>query len=59
MYRPGSEFQPFDQPHPGATINLEVGEKAELTAAWLRFPSFKLEPLPQSYERLEEAALPI
>ncbi len=34
--------------------NLAVGEQVEVTAAWLRFPSFALEPLPQSYQRLKE-----
>ncbi len=31
-----------------------MGDQVEVTAAWLRFPSFTLEPLPQSYQRLEE-----
>jgi len=37
-------------------LNLAVGEAAEVKAAWLRFPSFKLEPLPQKYHRLGENA---
>lgn len=35
-------------------LNLAVGEMADITAAWLRFPSFTLEPLAQRYHRLEE-----
>lgn len=33
-------------------LKLEVGERRDVTAAWLRFPSFTLEPLAQSYQRL-------
>jgi hypothetical protein len=35
---------------------LAVGDAAEVRAAWLRFPSFKLEPLSQQYRRLGESA---
>ena len=35
-------------------LNLEVGQQAEVRSAWLRFPSFKLEPLSQVYTRLDE-----
>ncbi len=35
-------------------LKQAVGEKSEITAAWLRFPSFTLEPLPQSYQRLSD-----
>ncbi len=35
-------------------LNLEIGDEKEIVAAWLRFPTFALEPLPQSYLRLEE-----
>jgi hypothetical protein len=31
-----------------------VGEGADITTAWLRFPGLTLEPLPQHYQRLEE-----
>jgi hypothetical protein len=47
-------FSPSTNLIPIRRLNLEVGDRAGLTAAWLRFPSFKLEPLPQSYQRLEE-----
>ena len=32
-------------------LDLAVGEQAEVRAAWLRFPSFTLEPLVQTYRR--------
>ncbi len=35
-------------------LNMAVGDQHEITAAWLRFPSFALEPLPQTYQRLEQ-----
>jgi hypothetical protein len=35
-------------------LNLEIGQRAEVKAAWLRFPSFELEPLSQVYERISE-----
>ncbi len=35
-------------------LNLAVGEAAEIRAAWLRFPSFHLEPLEQRYVRLSQ-----
>ena len=47
-------FSPSTNLIPVRRLNLKVGERADLTAAWLKFPSFSLEPLPQSYERLEE-----
>jgi hypothetical protein len=47
-------FSPSTNLIPIRRLNLKVGEKAELTAAWLKFPSLKLEPIPQSYKRLEE-----
>jgi hypothetical protein len=35
-------------------LALDIGEEAEIVAAWLRFPSFTLEPLQQVYLRLSE-----
>jgi uncharacterized protein len=35
-------------------LALEIGETAETTAAWLRFPELSLEPLRQSYRKLSE-----
>lgn len=33
-------------------LNLAVGESAEVTAAWVRFPELTVEPLRQRYTRL-------
>ena len=35
-------------------LGLEIGQQAEVNAAWLRFPSFVLEPLEQIYRRLDK-----
>jgi len=35
-------------------LNLHVGEEAEIRAAWLKFPSFALEPLDQKYQRVDD-----
>ncbi len=34
-------------------LNLSVGESAEVTAAWVRFPDLSVEPLRQRYTRLD------
>jgi len=34
-------------------LDLEVGQSAEVTAAWLKFPDLTLELLPQSYTRID------
>lgn len=47
-------FSPFTNTLPIRRLNLPVGEKAKVRAAWLRFPSFALEPLEQIYERTGE-----
>jgi len=47
-------FSPSTNLLPLRRLNLAVGQKAEVKAAWLRFPSFELEPLSQVYERLSE-----
>lgn len=47
-------FSPSTNLLPIRRLNLAVGEEAAVRAAWLRFPSFKLEPLDQSYLRLDE-----
>jgi uncharacterized protein len=49
-------FSPSTNLIPIRRLNLAVGETAGVKAAWLRFPSFKLEPLPQQYHRLGETA---
>ncbi len=33
-------------------LGLGVGESAEVTAAWVKFPELEVEPLPQRYTRL-------
>ena len=47
-------FSPSTNTLPVRRLNLPVGGSVEVTAAWLRFPSFTLEPLPQRYTRLDE-----
>lgn len=44
-------FSPSTNLLPIRRLNLEVGATADVRAAWLRFPSFRLEPLEQSYRR--------
>jgi uncharacterized protein len=46
-------FSPLTNLLPIRRLGLEVGEKAMISAAWLKFPSFNLEPLPQQYERID------
>lgn len=47
-------FSPSTNLLPIRRLGLAVGEAAEVKAAWLRFPDFTLEPLPQVYRRLDE-----
>ena len=47
-------FSPSTNLLPIRRLSLEVGQEAEVRAAWLRFPSFKLEPHSQVYRRLDE-----
>ena len=47
-------FSPSTNLLPIRRLNLVVGEEMEVRAAWLRFPSFKLEPLSQLYRCIEE-----
>jgi len=46
-------FSPSTNLIPIRRLDLAVGETADVKAAWLRFPSFKLELLPQQYHRLD------
>jgi hypothetical protein len=46
-------FSPSTNLLPIRRLDLAVGATAAVRAAWLRFPSFKLEVLDQSYTRLE------
>lgn len=44
-------FSPVTNTLPIRRLKLKIGEKAKVRAAWLRFPSFRLESLEQTYER--------
>jgi uncharacterized protein len=44
-------FSPSTNLLPIRRLVLEVGEEANVIAAWLRFPGFTLEPLDQTYRR--------
>lgn len=46
-------FSPSTNLLPIRRLGLEVGEEAPVLAAWLRFPSFHLEPLDQIYRRID------
>jgi len=48
-------FSPSTNLLPIRRSNLAIGEETEVRAAWLRFPSFKLEPLSQRYKRIDES----
>ncbi len=47
-------FSPSTNLLPIRRLNLQVGQEAEVQAAWLRFPSFKLERLTQIYRHIDE-----
>ncbi len=47
-------FSPSTNLLPIRRLGLAIGQAAEVKAAWLRFPSFELELLPQRYRRLDE-----
>jgi hypothetical protein len=44
-------FTPSTNMIPIRRLSLNPGERAEVRAAWLRFPELTLEPLVQSYAR--------
>ena len=48
-------FSPSTNLLPIRRLDLAIGQAMEVTAAWLRFPSFNLEPLKQTYRRLTVA----
>ncbi len=48
-------FSPSTNLLPIRRLRLGTGQGAEAGAAWLRFPSFTLEPLEQYYTRIDEA----
>jgi hypothetical protein len=45
-------FSPSTNLLPIRRLQLAVGQSADVRAAWLRFPSFALEPFEQTYRRL-------
>lgn len=48
-------WSPSTNTLPIRRLGLEVGERSgAVTAAWIRLPGLRLEPLPQEYERLAE-----
>lgn len=47
-------FSPATNVLPIRRLRLSAGQRAEVTAAWLRFPELTLEPLAQAYQRLED-----
>ena len=47
-------FSPSTNLLPVRRLELAVGQEMEVRAAWLRFPSFKLEPLVQVYRRIDK-----
>lgn len=49
-------FSPSTNLLPIRRLELAVGQEAEVRAAWLRFPSFRLEPLEQVYRRRDETS---
>jgi hypothetical protein len=49
-------FSPSTNLLPIRRLRLDVGQAADVSAAWLRFPSFALEPFDQTYSRLGPSA---
>lgn len=47
-------FSPSTNLLPIRRLGMVVGQEMEVRAAWLRFPSFRLEPLVQIYRRIDE-----
>ena len=50
-------FSPVTNLLPIRRLGLISGESKAVRAAWLRFPSFELEPLDQTYTRLNETTV--
>lgn len=48
-------FSPSTNLLPIRRLDLALGQEVQVKAAWLRFPSFTLEPLEQLYRRIEAA----
>jgi hypothetical protein len=50
-------FSPVTNTLPIRRLKLSVGETRSVKAAWLRFPSFQLEQLEQTYTRIDETTV--
>lgn len=50
-------FSPVTNLLPVRRLNLAVGDSKTVRAAWLRFPSLQLEPLDQTYTRIDDTTL--
>lgn len=48
------EMSPVTNTIPIRRVALKVGEKEDISAAWIRFPSLEIMPLKQSYERASD-----
>src|SRR5262252_989457 len=48
-------FSPSTNLLPIRRLNLPIGQQALVTAAWLKFPGFELDPLSQVYSRIDES----
>ena len=48
-------FSPATNLLPIRRLALKVGDSATISAAWVRFPEFRLELLEQTYTRLDDA----
>lgn len=46
-------FSPITNTLPLRRLEMQVGETKHVRAAWLKFPSFELEPLDQTYTRVD------
>ena len=50
-------FSPVTNLLPLRRIDLKIGESKSVSAAWLRFPTFELERLDQTYRRVDESTI--
>ncbi len=50
-------FSPITNLLPLRRLNLAIGESKTVRAAWLRFPSFKLEAFDQVYARIDDTTV--
>lgn len=50
-------FSPSTNLLPIRRLGIAPGARHEVRAAWLRYPSFELDPIEQTYERLDERTI--